>query len=147
VFDPEQPAGSRVVSVSIGDAPLVPTQTYTMATNDFTLAGGDGFSMFADRDETKVLVDKNEGPLLSTFLINRIAARTTPVDTTDDEGRYTLFDGTVSPPDAHDKDACKDGGWRSFTDPTFRNQGQCVAHVAAGDRRGGSPTKARGSMR
>jgi 2',3'-cyclic-nucleotide 2'-phosphodiesterase (5'-nucleotidase family) len=152
VFDPEQPAGSRVVSVLIGDAPLVPTQSYTMATNDFTLGGGDGFSMFADRDKTTVLVDKNEGPLLSTFLINRIDARTTPVDTTDDEGRYVEFDATVSPPDEpapgpQDKDACKDGGWRSFTDPTFRNQGQCVAQVAAGDRRAGSSTKARGSVR
>jgi hypothetical protein len=24
---------------------------------------------------------------------------------------------------------CKKGGWKSFTDPTFRNQGQCVAYV------------------
>jgi len=27
------------------------------------------------------------------------------------------------------KDECKDGGWRTFTDPTFRNQGQCVTWV------------------
>jgi predicted extracellular nuclease len=27
------------------------------------------------------------------------------------------------------KDECKKGGWRTFTDPTFRNQGQCVTWV------------------
>ncbi|HSK22985.1 MAG TPA: ExeM/NucH family extracellular endonuclease [Egicoccus sp.] len=27
------------------------------------------------------------------------------------------------------KDECKNGGWREFTDPEFRNQGQCVAWV------------------
>ncbi|MBA3435054.1 MAG: ExeM/NucH family extracellular endonuclease, partial [Chloroflexi bacterium] len=27
------------------------------------------------------------------------------------------------------KDECKDGGWRTFTDPSFRNQGQCIAWV------------------
>ena len=27
------------------------------------------------------------------------------------------------------KAACKHDGWKSFTDPTFKNQGQCVAYV------------------
>jgi hypothetical protein len=34
------------------------------------------------------------------------------------------------------KDDCKDGGWREFTDPSFRNQGQCIAFVASGGRAG-----------
>jgi hypothetical protein len=25
-------------------------------------------------------------------------------------------------------DQCKKGGWRNFTNPTFRNQGQCVSY-------------------
>jgi 2',3'-cyclic-nucleotide 2'-phosphodiesterase (5'-nucleotidase family) len=85
-FDPSQPAGSRVVDVLIGGEPLDPDRTYTMATNDFTLGGGDGYTWF--RDHTHVLVGSNEGPLLSTFLINRIENRTSPVDT-DVEGRIT----------------------------------------------------------
>jgi YVTN family beta-propeller protein len=28
-----------------------------------------------------------------------------------------------------DKDQCKDGGWATFTSPTFSNQGQCVSFV------------------
>jgi len=27
------------------------------------------------------------------------------------------------------RDDCRDGGWRDFTDPTFRNQGQCIAWI------------------
>jgi len=32
------------------------------------------------------------------------------------------------------KDECKNGGWRTFTDPTFRNQGHCVAWVNRQER-------------
>jgi len=27
------------------------------------------------------------------------------------------------------KDQCKKGGWKTFTDPSFKNQGQCVSYV------------------
>jgi 5'-nucleotidase / UDP-sugar diphosphatase len=90
-FDVSQPAGSRVVSADIGGERLDPARTYTMATNDFTLGGGDGYTMFAN--ETVTLVGANEGPLLSTFLINRIDARTEPITTTADEGRINRIGG------------------------------------------------------
>jgi hypothetical protein len=35
----------------------------------------------------------------------------------------------VGPPTS--KDQCKDGGWKSFNNPTFKNQGQCVSFVAS----------------
>jgi hypothetical protein len=38
----------------------------------------------------------------------------------------------VGPPTS--KDQCKDGGWRSFNNPTFKNQGDCVSYVATGGR-------------
>jgi 5'-nucleotidase / UDP-sugar diphosphatase len=88
-FDPSRPVGSRIVSVEIGGEPLVETRTYTMATNDFTLGGGDAYTMF--RDDTTTLVGSNEGPLLSTFLINQIDAMTDPITTTV-EGRITAVD-------------------------------------------------------
>src|SRR5581483_9307537 len=28
------------------------------------------------------------------------------------------------------KEDCKDGGWKNFTNPTFKNQGECVSHFA-----------------
>jgi hypothetical protein len=35
----------------------------------------------------------------------------------------------VGPPTS--KDACKNGGWKTFNNPTFKNQGQCVSYVAS----------------
>jgi hypothetical protein len=32
------------------------------------------------------------------------------------------------------KESCKDGGWASFNDPSFRNQGECVSYVNANSR-------------
>jgi hypothetical protein len=28
-----------------------------------------------------------------------------------------------------DKDQCKNGGWATFTNPTFKNQGDCVSYT------------------
>jgi 5'-nucleotidase len=49
-FDFSQPAGSRVVSVELADGTPIPADstTYTLATNDFLNAGGDGYTMLAD---------------------------------------------------------------------------------------------------
>lgn len=44
--DPSKPAGSRVSEIMVKGAPLVPSKTYTLATNNFTAAGGDEYTMF-----------------------------------------------------------------------------------------------------
>ena len=33
-------------------------------------------------------------------------------------------------------DQCKNGGWRQFTNPTFRNQGDCVSFTQHNNGRG-----------
>jgi 5'-nucleotidase / UDP-sugar diphosphatase len=43
-YDPQQPAGSRVVSIAVGGAPLDPDRMYKLATNDFMARGGDGYT-------------------------------------------------------------------------------------------------------
>jgi hypothetical protein len=35
----------------------------------------------------------------------------------------------VGPPTS--KDQCKNGGWKIFNNPTFKNQGDCVSYVAS----------------
>ena len=47
VYSSSNPAGERIVSVSLPDGtPLDVDSTYTVATNDFMAAGGDGYTMF-----------------------------------------------------------------------------------------------------
>jgi len=47
-FDPRAPKGSRIRSVIVGGRPIDPDGVYTVATNDFLVAGGDGYKGFAD---------------------------------------------------------------------------------------------------
>lgn len=47
-FDPSKPAGERVIEVKVGGMLLDKEAIYTVATNDFTAAGGDGFTAFAE---------------------------------------------------------------------------------------------------
>jgi hypothetical protein len=42
----------------------------------------------------------------------------------DDDG-----DGIPDTPPPTDKDQCKKGGWQSFNNPSFTNQGQCVSYT------------------
>jgi len=42
-FDLKKPAGSRIVSVTVGGETLNPEKTYTVATNDYMARGGDGY--------------------------------------------------------------------------------------------------------
>jgi hypothetical protein len=45
----------------------------------------------------------------------------------------TIYPDIVTPPTPtapETKDDCKNGGWKTFTNPTFKNQGQCVSSVA-----------------
>lgn len=36
-------------------------------------------------------------------------------------------------------DQCKNGGWMAFSNPTFKNQGDCVSSVASKGKAGGNP--------
>ena len=42
------PAGSRVKEVTVGGRPLDPQKEYVVATNDFLVAGGDGYTAFGE---------------------------------------------------------------------------------------------------
>jgi 2',3'-cyclic-nucleotide 2'-phosphodiesterase (5'-nucleotidase family) len=47
-YDRSAPKGSRVKEILIAGQPLVPEKDYTVATNDFLAAGGDGYKAFGD---------------------------------------------------------------------------------------------------
>ena len=44
------PAGSRIVSVTVGGTPLDEARTYVLATHDFLAAGGNGYTAFAGHE-------------------------------------------------------------------------------------------------
>lgn len=62
VADKTKPAGSRLVSVMVGDKAIDPAATYKLATNDFMLGGGDGYTALAGG---KVIVDPRGGKLIA----------------------------------------------------------------------------------
>ena len=70
-YDPTAPVGRRVRSAEIGGAPLDPERRYRIGTSHFLLGGGDGFAMLP---AARVLIGEKEGKLVSTEVMNRIAA-------------------------------------------------------------------------
>lgn len=49
-YDSSQPAGSRVTSLMVAGVAVDEAMTYTLATNDYLVAGGDGYDMFVDKN-------------------------------------------------------------------------------------------------
>lgn len=81
-YDAARPVGSRVVSVTLADGTpiLADSTTYTVATNNFMNAGGDGYTMLADgQGATR--------ELMADVLLEYIRARGTITPTI--EGRIT----------------------------------------------------------
>ncbi len=75
--DARRPAGNRIVSIKVGDAPLDEGKIYRVATNDFLTQGGDGYVTFRD---AKPLLPASDSPLLSndviSYLVNLGTVRT-----------------------------------------------------------------------
>ncbi|WP_121823059.1 bifunctional metallophosphatase/5'-nucleotidase [Halostella salina] len=75
--DPDASQGDRLTELTVGGEEVDPEATYTMATNNFTATGGDGYTMLQDAPR---IIDANEGQLLSVIVANAVEA-----------------DGTISP--------------------------------------------------
>lgn len=67
-----KPPGERVISVLVGKEPLQPAHRYTVATNDYMAAGGDGYAVFK---EGRSLIDAVSAQLMASQVIDHIAAR------------------------------------------------------------------------
>lgn len=53
----------------------------------------------------------------------------------DERFDWTRFD-VLQPVVPQTMDECKKGGWKTFTNPEFKNQGQCVSYVQANEHAG-----------
>jgi 2',3'-cyclic-nucleotide 2'-phosphodiesterase (5'-nucleotidase family) len=78
--------GSRVTMVEVNGAPLDPAATYKLATSNFQLNGGDGYTMLKNGE---TLIDESAGGLDASTVINYITALGGKVDAKV-EGRITL---------------------------------------------------------
>lgn len=85
VYDPARPPGERVRQVMVAGVPLDPERLYTVATVDYLVAGGDGFTVFK---QTKRLVNERSGPQLSDVVLDAIQAHGTIKPEVD--GRLTV---------------------------------------------------------
>lgn len=74
IYNPLQPAGRRIVAVQIAAQPLDLTARYRVATSDYLLKGGDGYSSLT---RGSALVDERGGALLSTLVTEYLARRGT----------------------------------------------------------------------
>jgi 5'-nucleotidase len=83
-FDPARPPGQRVARALVGGQPLDPERRYSVAVNNYTAQGGDGYRMLAT---AKPLVFPEDGPGLAETLLEAIerAGSIAPVT----EGRIT----------------------------------------------------------
>ncbi|MDQ7801279.1 MAG: 5'-nucleotidase C-terminal domain-containing protein [Armatimonadota bacterium] len=84
-FNPTRPVGSRILEVRVGDRALDEAATYTVATNDFMLRGGDGYAMLATG---QVLVSPVDGPVMANAVMEAIQRLRTISPRV--EGRITL---------------------------------------------------------
>lgn len=67
--DASRPAGRRVTSIKVGDAPLDPGKTYSVATNDFMARGGDDYASFR---AARPVLPPADAPLLAYEVIDYI---------------------------------------------------------------------------
>jgi 5'-nucleotidase / UDP-sugar diphosphatase len=74
VFDPKRPKGARVLQVTIGGKPLDPAATYRLATNEYMMAGGDGY---ASLKKGRPIIDASGGALMANVVMDYITARGT----------------------------------------------------------------------
>ncbi|MGH7267582.1 MAG: bifunctional metallophosphatase/5'-nucleotidase [Candidatus Rokuibacteriota bacterium] len=73
-FDPKRPRGRRVLQVTINGKPLDPTATYRLATNEYMMAGGDGY---ASLKKGRPIIDASGGALMAQVVMDYIAAKGT----------------------------------------------------------------------
>lgn len=90
IVDATLEPGSRIVYAEVNGVELDPDQVYSVATNDFLIAGGDGFEMLTDYEP-----DLITGELFSDVLIQYIINQEGPISP-ELEDRITISDETLS---------------------------------------------------
>jgi len=89
-YDPALPAKGRVTSIAYTGASVDPNGAYRVATNNFMLVGGDGYTAFAAGS------DKIDTGLILSDIVEQYVASNSPVNATTD-GRIAVGAGSALP--------------------------------------------------
>jgi len=122
------PDGSPAYVTQIFPASAVTAIDTTSNTTTATIATGEAFGAAITPDSASAYVALGTANAVSVIdtATNSIVA-TVPV------GINAYDVAIVTPPPAPSgptsPDQCKNGGWMTFTNPTFKNQGDCVSYV------------------
>jgi hypothetical protein len=85
------------------------TATYTFTAATLAAAGQQVPVPTGTINSVEVLIDQQGTADISNIVVNGVLQVPTPTEPTS-------------------KNACKHGGWKQFSNPKFKNQGQCVSH-------------------
>lgn len=97
VFDASKPAGERVVSIEVGGKPIDLDAEYTFATNDYTAAGGDKYTMFKDAFRKPLAYEIPATSDGSMVLCDVLAWYLNEYGPSDVEGRITATGTVITP--------------------------------------------------
>jgi 2',3'-cyclic-nucleotide 2'-phosphodiesterase (5'-nucleotidase family) len=86
VYDPAAEAGSRVSEVMVGGAALDVNKVYKVATNDYMLGGGDGYSALGGG---RVIINAGNGSLMANDVMAYVTAAGTVTQAV--EGRIKVL--------------------------------------------------------
>ncbi len=113
------PTTHTITASSDANGTISPTGAVSVNDGDdktFTITANSGYMI----DDVKV--DNVSVGAVSTYTFNDVNANHTISVTF----KTSTTPGSEKP---ENKEACKNGGWMNFTNPSFKNQGQCVAYV------------------
>jgi hypothetical protein len=85
------------------------TVTYTFTAATLAAAGQQVPTPTGTISDVQIILDVQGAADLTNITVNNV--------------KQTVVKGQTSA-----KNACKKGGWKTMTNPTFKNQGQCIAH-------------------
>jgi 5'-nucleotidase / UDP-sugar diphosphatase len=71
-IDQKAAVGGRILDLKVGGQPIDPAKTYKVATNDFMVAGGDGYTALG---RGKVLIGKTDGKLMASVVMAHVRAQ------------------------------------------------------------------------
>lgn len=125
-------SGATLLQTNTGSTTLINALPGSQFSSPFDVSGTFNYTMdgyWTNVRETQYGQSLAADRVVATVTLNDNTVLT--ATNTNLTGDPTTIFGTTTPPTTGptNKDQCKNGGWKTFTHPSFKNQGQCVSSV------------------